>query len=352
MAKTPPKKRRRNFDQAVKEALLAGREGLLQLLGLINVVWLHELNTDVVAPQRMADIAWLVREAGRLIIIHIEIQIAPDNDMAFRIAEYGTRIHFREKYPVRSFVLYLKPTAILPVSPYATAWAEGRQNFHWDFEVIKLWELAPDSVLQTPYTDLWPLAVLMADTNVDLALRVARQIAVAPISAEQRDKLEGLVILLAGLRLPVAPLAQLLQEDAMIKDIFRHSSLRELLMQEVDQEKLKEELEKGEKIGMRKGMRKGLAEGRKKGRDEGRVEGRVEGRAEGQLEALRQVVVVFARQRFDRLSAAGRKRIEAITESERLQAAVLALPTFADEAALLAFLDAPASVDDTPDQAL
>jgi len=116
----PTKKPPRNFDQPIKAALLAASAGLFQLLGLPNARFVRELNPEVVTPRRTADIAWLVAIGAQMIIIHLEIQIVAKADMAWRIAEYHTRLHFREHYPVRSFVLYLKPVAddSLPISPY------------------------------------------------------------------------------------------------------------------------------------------------------------------------------------------------------------------------------------------
>src|SRR6185437_14938758 len=165
-----------------------------------------------------------------------EIQIAPDPDMDKRMAEYGLRIYFREGVVVRSYVIYLKPTESIPASPYAPLLPDGTPAFLYPFTVIKLWELAPEDVLQTSSPDLWPLAVLMQGTNHDLVVQVARQIAAAPIPLDQQAKLEGLLILFAGLRLSVAPLAKLIQEDIMLKEIFQHSSLRELIIQEVGEE--------------------------------------------------------------------------------------------------------------------
>lgn len=248
--------------------------------------------------------------------------------MAMRIAEYNARIHFREGLPVWSIVIYLKPTEALPSSPYTTTLPDGRINYHCDFDVVTLWTLPSASVLETPYTDLWPLAVLMAGTNAERVVAVARQIATAPITIEQQEKLEGLVVLFAGLRMPVAPLAHLLQEDTMLKDIFQHSSLRELLIQEVGEEKLKEGFKQGFDQGIQQGIQQGMQQSIQQGIEQ------------GQLLTLRQMVTLLAQQQFSDLSAVARERIAACTDSVRLQDAALAMASFADEAALLAYLPA------------
>lgn len=254
--------------------------------------------------------------------------------MAWRIAEYHTRLHFREHYPVRSFVLYLKPVAddSLPISPYATMLPDGTQPFTCAFDVIKLWEIAPESVLQTAYAELWPLAILMQGANKDLAMQIGRQIATAPLPYKKRVELESDLVLFAGLRLPALHFARLMQEDTMLKDIFKHSSLRELLLQEVEQEVSQERLEAEYKKGEKQGIRKGRAEGRK--------EGEAKGITKGELMFSRKILRELAVRRFGSLSAAARKRIAANTDIARMEAALLQMADFADEAALVAFLDA------------
>jgi hypothetical protein len=221
----------------------------------------------------------------------------------------------------------------LPVSPYATVLPDGSRPFVCAFEVIKLWEIAPENVLQTQFIDLWPLAVLMRGNVPELVAQAERQILAAPIDGEKRVQLESELILFASLRVPARILAQILREDAMLKDIFKYSSLRELLLQEldhqVDQEKLDAAFAKGEKQGIRKG------------RKEGRKEGETKGEMKGQLALARSLSREAAIRHFGDLSAAARKRIAASKDVQRLQEAILDMASFADEAALLAFLDAP-----------
>lgn len=226
--------------------------------------------------------------------------------ISMRMAEYGTRIYFRERQPVLSIVLYLKPTDHLPQSPFVVTLPNGEPSFSYSFIVIPLWEIEPERILATPYTVLWPLAVLMQGTSHDLAVRVAQQIAAAPLPMAERERLEGLLILLAGLRMPVTPLAQLLQEDKMLKDIFQHSSLRELLMQEVEPEKVKASHDQGFDQGLRK--------------------------------ASQDMLVRAAVKQFPDLSADTRSFIAQYDDVARMQDAVLAMATFADEAALVVFL--------------
>jgi hypothetical protein len=313
----------RDFDQAIKHMLLVANQAIFDLAGLSEIVWESELDSELASPRRQADLVWRILYHLLPAIAHIEVQIEPEDDMALRIAEYGTRIYFREHLPVLSIVLYLKPTGNLPRSPFVVTLPNGDHSFSYSFIVIPLWEIEPERILATPFTDLWPLAVLMQGSSQELAVRVAQQIAAAPLPMAERERLEGLLILLAGLRLPVAPLAQLLQEDKMLKDIFQHSSLRELLMQEVDPEKVKASHDEGFNEGIQKGVEQGIEQGVQL----------------GQVQAMRNVITQLAQQRFPALSADTRSFIAQYDDVARMQDAVLAMATFADEAALVAFLN-------------
>ncbi len=63
----------------------------------------------------------------------------------------------------------------------------------------------------------------------------------------------------------------------------------------------------------------GKVEGRVEGRVAGKVEGRVEGATEGELRAKRADVVFILTHRFGSLPAGLEKRLERITDLERLQ---------------------------------
>jgi predicted transposase YdaD len=325
---------RRDFDQAIKDILLNAHDGVLQLLGLGDAIWEQDLDTELVAPRRHADVVWRIMLYDVAIILHIEVQTLPDAMIAARMAEYGMRIWVREQAPILSVVLYLKPTENIPVSPFTLRLPDGAVSFAYHFRVLKLWELAPGSVLQTPYANLWPLAVLMAGTNTQQAVQVAQQIATAPLSTEDRERLEGLVVLFAGLRMPVEPLAKLLEDDTMLRDIFRASSLHELLMREVGDEKLQQGIEQGREIG----RQQGIEQGREIGRQQGIEQGREQGKAVGRVATLRQLVVRFAEQRFATLSETARQAIGTYEDADRLQEALFTMADFADEGALLAFL--------------
>jgi hypothetical protein len=133
----------------------------------------------------------------------------------------------------------------------------GRQNLLYAFDVVRLWEIPAERVLETPQVALWPLAGLMAGATVERVVATARQIAAAPVGAQERSDLAGLLVLLAGLRLPSEAVLEALRSDPMINDLVRESGVAGALIDEAKRE------------GRREGLDQGLREGRREGLDEG-----------------------------------------------------------------------------------
>src|SRR5690242_243674 len=118
-AKPPAKP---NYDQALKRLLLRAHDGFLALVAP-ELTWRGELSPELPAVARQADLVWQVADAtGALGILHVELQTKPEDDIGERIAEYALRLWRRNHLPVVSVVVYLRPAAQLPQSPFVIAW--------------------------------------------------------------------------------------------------------------------------------------------------------------------------------------------------------------------------------------
>jgi predicted transposase YdaD len=247
---------RPSFDQALKRLLLSGHDGVLALIAP-DLTWRGELSPELPAVARQADLVWEVVDAhGRSGLLHIELQSRPDPEIAERLAEYAIRLWRRYHLPMRSVVVFLRPTQAVPPSPFVVEFA-GRQNLFYPFDVARLWEIPAERVLETPHVELWPLAGLMAGATVDRVVATAQQIAAAPVGAQERSDLAGLLVLLAGLRLPTEAVLEALRRDPMINDLVRESGVAGALIDEAKSE------------GRREGLDEGLSEGQREGLDEG-----------------------------------------------------------------------------------
>jgi len=223
---------RPDYDQPLKRLLLRAHDGFLQLVAP-GLTWRGELSPELPAASRRADLVWEVeRPDGQRGILHIELQTKPDPEIGQRMAEYGLRLWLRDRLPVRSLVVLLRQTETLTQqSPFIIEWM-GEERLRYVFDVIRLWEVAAERVLETPYYDLWPLAGLMADVTAESTVAVAERIAVAPLPAPVREDLTNVLVLLAGLRIPTRMLAQAMRRKHMpvdMRELWEESSLKDAL---------------------------------------------------------------------------------------------------------------------------
>ncbi len=176
------------------------------------------------------------------LILHIEFQTDPDDEIPFRMIDY--RIRGYRRFPhkeMRQVVIYLRKTGSESVY---------KNNFrltstYHEFEVIRLWEQSTDKFINTP--GLLPFAVLSQTKDPTMVLsQVAR--AVESITNQQQQKnIAAASAILAGL---------VLKQD-VIKKILRSDIMREsVIYQEI--------LAEGEAKGEIKGEIKGEAKEKRK----------------------------------------------------------------------------------------
>jgi len=186
-------------------------------------MWKGERSSELPAVARRADLVWEVESpAGNRGLLHIELQTEPDDEMGERLADYMIRLWRRDHLPLRSMVIFLRPTEKLPPSPFVIPWRE-HPSLTCAFDVIKLWELPAERVLDTTYYDLWPLASLMAGTSIERAVAIAERIAAAPLSQAERGELTGLLVVVAEVRLRHREVLEALRRNPMIDELVRQS---------------------------------------------------------------------------------------------------------------------------------
>lgn len=182
------------------------------------------------AVARQADIVWEVEDAdGRRWLLHIELQAKPDADMGERLAEYAIRLWRRDHRPLRSLVVFLRPVRTVPESPFVITDHLGRESLRYNYDVLRLWEIPQERVLDTPFYELWPLAGAMQGVTADTTVAVAERIATAPVSTQERDELTRTLILLTGLCVQWPMLAEALRRRLVLGNLWEESSLKEAL---------------------------------------------------------------------------------------------------------------------------
>lgn len=303
-------KPRRDFDQLLKDLLTQAHIGFLRL-ALPDAEWIEALPTDLPSISYRADLIWKVRYHGEIIIIHIELQTRADGDMGMRLLEYGVRIYRRYDLKVLAIVLYLTRTDAIPASPFVVALNDGTPLMARSFIPVRLWEIDALAVAQSDEYALWPLTPLMAGADLAFVQAVATQIAaMQSLPRGTRVELEGALALFASLRLSKEQIETISGGSPMIEDLLKESGFYAWVM----------------------------SREAPKAREEGRIL------------AQQEFLAMLAEQRFAGLSDVARTQIAATTDAERMKAAALALTTMPDEAALVAFLQAPQGEPPAPNK--
>jgi predicted transposase/invertase (TIGR01784 family) len=144
------------------------------------------------------------------LIIHGEFQTDPDDDIAFRMADYALRI-FR-KFPNHRLIqvmVYLRRTD----SPKVKVTTFRGNNLFHEFRVIRLWEESTAPFLTRP--GLWPYAAL---TNTDDPASVLRAIAQkidGLNDRRERANLSAVSAVMSALCLEKDTIEQILRRDIM-----------------------------------------------------------------------------------------------------------------------------------------
>jgi predicted transposase YdaD len=269
---------RPDYDQPLKRLLVQAHDGFLQLVAP-GLIFRGEAESELRAEPRRADLVWEVEAPGGARgLLHVELQTNPDPHMGERLAEYALRLWRRDHKPLRSLVVYLRPSDALPEPSFAVTDWSGREGLRFTYDVVRLWEVPPERVLDTVYYELWPLAGLMGNVTPEATMRAADKIAGAPLPEKRREELTASLLLLAGMRIAQPALRQLVQWRRHMltdKDIWEASVLKDVL------------------------------------RDLAYEEGEAHGREEGKAEATREAVRTVLAARFGALDEALLSAIQA-----------------------------------------
>jgi predicted transposase/invertase (TIGR01784 family) len=173
------------------------------------------------------------------IILHIEFQTDPNQNIPFRMTDYRLRLY--RKYPdrkVHQVVIYLSPSRSHLVHETTFNLGELIHNFN----VIRLWE-QPTAIFQQ-YQGLLPFAPLSQTNAPEETLRqVARQI--DNIADKQlQSNVAASTAIISGIALSKEIIKRLLRSDIMKESVIYQEILHE---------------------GLAEGKARGLAEGEAKG---------------------------------------------------------------------------------------
>lgn len=148
------------------------------------------------------------------VVLHLEFQTSPDENMPLRMADYYLRLYRRfPQQEIEQVVIYLRPTTSELVAQ--TEFITSKMNHR--FRVIRLWEQPLEVFMTAP--GLLPYAVLSRATNKEEVLRqVVTQIQ-AVGDRRQENNLIAATGILAGLQLSQAVINRLIRSEVMRESV-------------------------------------------------------------------------------------------------------------------------------------
>lgn len=250
-----------DYDQYLKSLLTRAHDEFLALVAP-NLQWAGERSPALPATRREADLVWEVtNDGGERGLLHIELQTIADPEMGERVADYAIRLWRKYHLPVRSVVVYLRPSPSIVSPPFVIEFM-GQESLRYSYDAVRLWEIPYERAVSPDRYALWPLAGLLRGMTADTTTTIATRLAEAPLPAHERDELIGLLVALAGAHLGERQLIERLRRNPMLEELLRDSSVSKFFIAE------------------------------------GEAKGKVEGKAEGMAEATRDLARIALESRF------------------------------------------------------
>jgi predicted transposase/invertase (TIGR01784 family) len=152
------------------------------------------------------------------VILHIEFQTLPKEEIPFRMLDYRVRGYRRYKGKLMiQVVIYLKPTT----SELAHQTSFSLESTEHQFQVIRLWEQPASVFLE--YPGLLPFAVLGQSESPVEMLRQVTEIVDQIEDQRTQSNLMAASAILAGLRLDQDVIYQLVRRDMMQESVIYRS---------------------------------------------------------------------------------------------------------------------------------
>lgn len=148
------------------------------------------------------------------VVLHIEFQTSPDEDIPFRMTDYRLRVYRR--YPNKEMyqvVIYLKPSN----SELVHQNTFELTNLRHQFNVIRLWEENTDIFLNN--SGLLPFAVLTRTDNPRETLTQIADLIDSMPNKQQQSDISASTAILSGLKLDQDSIKRILRSDIMKESV-------------------------------------------------------------------------------------------------------------------------------------
>ncbi|MFZ1508098.1 MAG: hypothetical protein WAV74_15070 [Anaerolineae bacterium] len=287
-------------DNPLKNLILTYKETFAEWLMGKRLRSVRTLTIELPASRQRSDLLFeAVSEDNDVGLLHIELQgkrsAAP---MPWRMVDYMSRTARHEwgrrapqgSLKLQSVVIYVgKGAGAGDNGGYTIVNFAGQASLTWRYDVIRLWELDAEEVLQLDKPALLALVGQMRMAEPErIVPAVLDKIAAIPDGGQRNELLTALI--------------NLIGDEGVLKMIERMIDV-ELLdtpyLRRIRQQSWEKGVHEGRREGVEEGRREGVEEGRREGVDEGRRKGVEEGRREGVEEGLRAAVLAAISTRFN-----------------------------------------------------
>ena len=147
------------WDNIMKRLVNANPQAFVKWL-VATAIFLRVLDGELKSQHTFADALLEILIDGISGLLHLEFQTEHDEEMEVRLLEYNVLASRQyEHRPVFSFVIYLRKTGKIAKSPFIRRFAD-REVHRFHFQVIKLWEVPAEQLLQMGWQGLLPLVTL------------------------------------------------------------------------------------------------------------------------------------------------------------------------------------------------
>jgi predicted transposase YdaD len=296
-----------------------------------GAIYEEEISPHLKTRNIDADVLYRISMLGRPYLLHIEFQLRSKPEMAERMWEYNVLATRRNNLPVYSFVVYLKKGGKVVESPYTCLNHNGDIIHHFNFGVIKLWEIPTAQLKNLGLKGLLPLLPLTSEGKN----RAVVEEVITELSGKGKNRQTELLSLTYGL-------ASLIfrNEDDQNWLRRRFGMLDELLdeswaFQEILQRGQQKGLEQGLGQGLEQGLKQGLKQGLEQGLEQGLAQGREQGLEQGiqkSLDLLRQMVITLVENLYPALVPLAKKKVGKIADQSTLQNLILQVSLAKQEA--------------------
>lgn len=244
------------------------------------------LDIELKAQHLFADALLKVLLDEQFALVHLELQSYDDPDMGKRMLEYSVLAEHQYELPVWSFVICLRKQQAVR-SPYIRRFINGQIVHLFHFQVIKLWQVSAQSILDLEWDGLLPLLPLTKGGKEPEIV----QVMIDQLVKSGDRNLLALSELFGGLAFTgEAEKAWFKRRFTMFQDIMKDSWVYQEIVEESEE----------------------------KGREKGREEGRNEERARS-LQVQRQVIAEIVSHRFPELSALAAQQVARLADLNALQ---------------------------------